>query len=102
MPWIREAKRRKTGTRTDIYYVLKGTKVKLRSLPDAEKYCRKYNIEYDKNYFNFSTLNTYEGLANLDPKYTQVKQENPSNLKRNSNDVILSIETTDDESEPIV
>ncbi len=61
VPWTREAVPRRDGSRTDIYYSIEGTKIRLRSFNDVEKYCDANNIVYDKNLFNFSGKNSSSG-----------------------------------------
>lgn len=61
--WIRKPVPRPDGSRTDIYYFLKGEKERLRSLNDISKYCSRKNLEYDPSIFNFSGTDNYEGIV---------------------------------------
>ncbi|GIX67464.1 uncharacterized protein CDAR_110431 [Caerostris darwini] len=50
IPFYRDAVLRKSEGRYDVYYGVKGQKVRLRSCKDAEKYCKDNNIQYDPNF----------------------------------------------------
>lgn len=63
--WIRKAVPRKDGSRVDVYYTVKGTRSRLRSNYDVEKYCRTHGIKYNKSDFIFSGKNTYSGEVKL-------------------------------------
>ncbi|GIY17442.1 hypothetical protein CDAR_1931 [Caerostris darwini] len=62
IPFYRDVVLRKNEGRYDIYYRVKGQKVRLRSYNDAEKYCKDNNIKYETNFFDFNS--TVEHLAN--------------------------------------
>ncbi|GBM64646.1 hypothetical protein AVEN_91714-1 [Araneus ventricosus] len=59
--WVRKAVPRSDGSRTDIYYGIEGTNVRLRSFNELIGYCERNKIQYDKNLFNFSGKNTESG-----------------------------------------
>ncbi|KAF8785428.1 hypothetical protein HNY73_010963 [Argiope bruennichi] len=50
--WIRNIDRKVTGS--NVYYNIKGTATRLRSFDQIEQYCKKHNIEYNPNLFDFS------------------------------------------------
>lgn len=60
--WFRKAVPRLDGSRTDIYYSIFGTKMRLRSRNDAESYCNANGIPYDPDLFDFSTKNSHTGI----------------------------------------
>ncbi|GFV23395.1 retrovirus-related Pol polyprotein from transposon TNT 1-94 [Trichonephila clavipes] len=66
IPWIRKPVERKDRSRTDIYYFVEGSNVRLRSFNEVQKYCKDKNIDYDQNLFNFSGKNSSSGkVTNL-------------------------------------
>ncbi|GFY79606.1 retrovirus-related Pol polyprotein from transposon TNT 1-94 [Trichonephila inaurata madagascariensis] len=61
IPWIRKPVERKDRSRTDIYYFVEGSNVRLRSFNKVQKYCKDNNIGYEQNLFNFSGKNSSSG-----------------------------------------
>ncbi|GFU91903.1 retrovirus-related Pol polyprotein from transposon TNT 1-94 [Trichonephila clavipes] len=61
IPWIRKPVERKDRSRTDIYYFVEGSNVRLRSFNEVQKHCKDKNIDYDQNLFNFSGKNSSSG-----------------------------------------
>lgn len=57
MRWLREAVPTKNEPRTDIYYCIVGTMTKLRSWPDADKFCRKHKLQVTPTDFDFCGKN---------------------------------------------
>ncbi|GBM00133.1 Retrovirus-related Pol polyprotein from transposon TNT 1-94 [Araneus ventricosus] len=72
--WVCKAVPRSDGSRTDIYYSIEGTNVRLRSFNDVIGYCERNKIRCDKNLFNFSGKNTESG------KITDLLNLNEANL----------------------
>ncbi|GFV26743.1 retrovirus-related Pol polyprotein from transposon TNT 1-94 [Trichonephila clavipes] len=60
-PWIRKPVERKDRSRTDIYYFVEGSKVRLGLFNEVQKYCKDKNIDCDQNLFNFSGKNSSSG-----------------------------------------
>uniref|UniRef100_T1ITS7 Retroviral polymerase SH3-like domain-containing protein n=1 Tax=Strigamia maritima TaxID=126957 RepID=T1ITS7_STRMM len=58
MAWYRIAVLRRGTNRYDIYHETEGTK-KLRSENEVKGYCTANNIQYDSEFFDFSTYNGY-------------------------------------------
>lgn len=62
--WIRKAVPRSIGPRTDIYYFDAENKAqRLRSPREVIEYCRKNNIVFKPDLFDFKGANTYEGIV---------------------------------------
>lgn len=59
--WVREAVPRKDGSRTDIYFKVKGTKGRLRSRNEVENYCKAHDLNFDESKFCFSGKNNFRG-----------------------------------------
>ncbi|GFR18287.1 retrovirus-related Pol polyprotein from transposon TNT 1-94 [Trichonephila clavata] len=74
IPWIRKPVERKDRSRTDIYYFVEGSNVRLRSFNEVQKYCKDNNIDYDQNLFNFSGKNSSSGKV-ADLLYLPLEEE---------------------------
>ncbi|GFT84841.1 hypothetical protein TNCV_2768151 [Trichonephila clavipes] len=61
IPWIRKPVERKDRSRTDIYYFVEGSNVRLRLFNEVQKYCKDNNIDYHQNLFNYSSKNSSSG-----------------------------------------
>ncbi|GFY48276.1 retrovirus-related Pol polyprotein from transposon TNT 1-94 [Trichonephila inaurata madagascariensis] len=61
IPWICKPVERKDRSRTDIYYFVEGSNVRLGSFNEVQKYCKDNNIDYNQNLFNFSGKNSSSG-----------------------------------------
>ena len=65
--WRRKVVPRPDGSRNDIYYYDDNNKGRLRSLNEVENYCKKENLRFNPEFFDFSGKNTYEGPVNSKP-----------------------------------
>ena len=64
--WFRKAVTCPDGSRTDIYYGIEGTDVRLGSFNGLDKYCKNNKIECNKNLFDFSIKNKQSGkISNI-------------------------------------
>lgn len=84
--WIRVAVPRKDGSRTDIYYKIEGTNMRLRSPNDVVKYCKSNNINYNGDLFDFSGKNTFSGKiselnSESDIEASNIEIEIPKNYR---------------------
>ncbi|GFV14720.1 retrovirus-related Pol polyprotein from transposon TNT 1-94 [Trichonephila clavipes] len=62
--WIRNIGRKVTGS--NVYYSIEGEATRLKSFNEIERYCKRHNIEYDPNLFNFRKDNTEsQGFSDL-------------------------------------
>lgn len=68
--WIRRATPRPNENRTDIYYYEEGCTKRIRSLNEAEKYCKSNNIDFNKENFDFSGKNNFSGKIQGKPSAT--------------------------------
>lgn len=70
--WIREAITRKDKSRTDIFYKIQGTNIRLQCPKAVESHCKNHNLEYDPKMFDFSGKNKYSGIV----KKTETSSDN--------------------------
>jgi hypothetical protein len=89
--WTRKAVPRPDGSRTDIYYGVENTNTRIRSFNDMERYCKANNIQFRRDYFNFSGKNDYTGKVSQAPKIEKPPEANhveikiPQNFKQSVN-----------------
>lgn len=78
--WMRKAVTRPDKTRTDIYYGIEGTNVRLRSFNDLDRYCKSNSIKCNKNLFDFSTKNKQSGKVS---EILNLREEDDFNQEAN-------------------
>lgn len=65
--WRRNVVKRPDGSRNDVYYYDENRKGRLRSLEDVKKHCKKENLKFQPDLFDFRGKNLYVGPVNPQP-----------------------------------